>query len=139
LCCSNYPDIDKGYFKLGANQQTVQEGKTSDLMYALSQGPDHRARIFNRCFINVFLFQTANIENNLSTQNSGIIMRGDDNTENMDWYGKIKKIIALDFPNQKEVVIVQCDWYDVPAADKKKSSGYNMDQYGIIDIYTTKF
>jgi hypothetical protein len=66
-------------------------------------------------------------------------VRGYDNTENMDWYGKIKKIIALDFPNQKEVVIFQCDWYDVPAADKKKSRGYNKDQYGIIDIDTTKF
>jgi hypothetical protein len=27
----------------------------------------------------------------------------------------------------------------VPAADKKKSRGYNKDQYGIIDIDTTKF
>jgi hypothetical protein len=94
--CSNYLDIDKGYFKLGTDQQTVQEGKTSNLIYALSQGPDHRARIFNRCFINGFLFRTANIEN-LSTQNSGIIVRGDDNTENMDWYGKIKKLSHMIF------------------------------------------
>jgi hypothetical protein len=74
-----------------------EDGKTSDLIYALSQGPDHRACIFNRCFINGFLFQTANIENNLSTQNSGVVVRGDDNTENMDWYGTIKKLSHLIF------------------------------------------
>ncbi|KAL6637481.1 hypothetical protein ACP70R_025053 [Stipagrostis hirtigluma subsp. patula] len=60
------------------------EGKTSDLMYALSQGPDHRVRVFNRCFINGFLFRTADIEKNLTTQNSGVVVRGDDSTGNID-------------------------------------------------------
>ena len=31
----------------------------------------------------------------------------------------------------------ECDWYDIPAATKNKSKGYNKDQYGIIDIATT--
>jgi hypothetical protein len=38
-------------------------------VYVLSKGPDHRARVFNRCFINGFLFRTTNIEKNLTTQN----------------------------------------------------------------------
>ena len=108
-------------------------------MYALSQEPDHRARVFNRCFINGFLFRTGDIEKNLTTQNSGVVVKGDVSAGNMDWYGVIKKIISLDFPDEKEVVLFECDWYDVPAASKNKGRGYKKDQYGIIDIDTTRF
>ena len=65
-------------------------------------------------------------------------MKGDDSTGNMDWYDVLKKIITLDFPGEKEVILFKCDWYDVPAATKNKSRGYSKDQYGIIDIDTTR-
>nr|TKW39001.1 hypothetical protein SEVIR_1G149400v2 [Setaria viridis] len=41
----------------------------------------------------------------------------------MDWYGVLKKIITLDFPSEKEVILFE---------------GYSKDQYGIIDIDTTR-
>jgi len=65
-------------------------------------------------------------------------VKGDDSTGNMDWYGVLKKIITLDFPGEKEVILFECDWYDVLAATKNKSRGYSKDQYGIIDIDTTR-
>ena len=55
--------------------------------------------------------------------------------------GVIKKIIVHDFANKKEVMLFQCDWFDVPPAPSKiksKSRGYSRDEYGIIDIDTTK-
>jgi hypothetical protein len=110
------------------------EGKTSDGIHALSQGPDDRARVFNRCFINGFLFRTAQIEKNLSTQNSGVVVRGDGSAGDINWYGVVKKIYALDFPTQKEVILFECNWYDVPATSKSKGRGFKRDQYGIIDI-----
>ena len=113
------------------------ERKTSDAMHALSQGPNHRARVFNRCFINGFLFRTAHVEKNLTTQNFGVVVNGDPTTGNIDWYGVVKKIYALDFPTQKEVILFQCDWYDVPAASRSKGRGFNKDQYGIIDMDIT--
>jgi hypothetical protein len=85
------------------------------------------ARVFNRCFINGFLFWTLSIETNLSTQNSGGVVKGDVSTGNMDWYGVVQRIIALDFPNGKEVVLFQCDWYDVPSDPNKKGTGYKND------------
>jgi hypothetical protein len=110
------------------------EGKVTDAIHALAQGPDHRARVFNRCFINGYLFRTAQIEKNLSTQNSGVVVKGDASAGGIDWYGVVKKIYALDFPMQKEVVLFECDWYDVPPASKSKAQGFKRDQYGIIDI-----
>ena len=80
-----------------------------------SYGPDFRDRVFKRCFINGFLFRTASIEKNLTTKNSGVCAKGDSSTGNMTWYGVLQKIITLDFANEKEVVLFQCDWYDVPA------------------------
>jgi hypothetical protein len=66
-------------------------------------------------------------------------VKGDDNTCNMDWYGVIRKIISLEFPSGKEVILFMCDWYDVHASTKNKGRGYKKDQYGIIDIDTTHF
>ena len=73
----------------------------------------------------------------MSTQNSGVIVKGDEKTGNIDYYGVIKKIIVLDFPPGKEVVLFQCDWFDVPAANKTQSKGYKKDRYGIIDLDTS--
>jgi hypothetical protein len=85
------------------------EGKVTDAIHALAQGPDHRARVLYRCFINGYLFRTAQIEKNLSTQNSGVVVKGDASAGGIDWYGVVKKIYALDFPMQKEVVLFECD------------------------------
>ena len=98
-----------------ADQEAKEEGINSDLLYSLAKGPDFRARVFNRCFINCFLFRTASIQKNLTTRNSGVYVKGDSSTGNMAWYGVLKKITTLDFANEKEVVLFQCDWYDVPA------------------------
>jgi hypothetical protein len=109
------------------------------VLYNLSQGPHHLARVFNRCFINGFLFRMLSTETNLSTQNSVVVVKGDVSTGNMDWYGVVQRVIALDFPIGKEVVLFQCDWYDVPSDPNKKGRGYRKDRYGIIDIDTTCF
>lgn len=119
-------------------KQEYDKGKSSELMYNLSQGPDDRVRVFNRCFINGFLFRTVSAERSLITQNCGVLVKGDEGTGNMDWYGVIKKIISLQFAGGKEVMMFKCDWFDVHAATKNKGKGYNKDQYGIIYIDTTR-
>ncbi|KAG2611656.1 hypothetical protein PVAP13_4KG182210 [Panicum virgatum] len=48
----------------------------------------------------------------------------------MIWYGVIRRIISLEFPTQKEVLLFQCDWYDVPAARTSRNRGYSRDKYG---------
>jgi hypothetical protein len=84
----------------------ISKENDSECLCSLAKGPDHRARVFNRYFINGFLFQTASIEKRLTTQNSGVYVKGDVSTGNMAWYGVIKKIITLDFPMEKRSCIV---------------------------------
>jgi hypothetical protein len=129
-------------FVLKSNLQMkhqYEKGEVSEQVFSLAQGPDHRARILNRCHINNWLFRTAGIESSLVTQNSGMLVKGDDTTGDMKWYGVIRKIITLDFPGQKEVILFQYDWYDVLAATTSRGRGYNRVKWGIIDINTTRF
>lgn len=110
-----------------------EQGEVDENLYNLSRGPDHRVRVSNRCVINGFLFRTIDLEKSLVTQNSGVVVMGD----GMEWYGVLKRIITLEFPDEKEVVLFECEWFDVPGANRTKSRGFNKDQYGIIDIDTT--
>jgi hypothetical protein len=57
----------------------------------------------------------------------------------MDWYGVLRKIICLDFHGQKEVMLFQCDWFDVPAASTSKSRGYTKDRFGVIELDISRF
>jgi hypothetical protein len=41
----------------------------------------------------------------LNTQNLGAAVKGADSSTSMEWYGVIKKILTLDFPGEKEVVL----------------------------------
>jgi hypothetical protein len=85
------------------------------------------------------MFRTVDIEKSLVTQNSGMLVKGDSTTGNMYWYGVIKRMISLEFPGQKEVILFQCDWYDVPAATTNRGKGYSKDQFGVTDIDTTRY
>jgi hypothetical protein len=37
------------------------------------------------------------------TQNSGVLVKGE--AKGMNWYGVIKRMISLEFPGQKEVIM----------------------------------
>ena len=63
------------------------KGEIDDMIYYLSLAPHHRARVFKRCFVNGFLFRVSSIENCLTTQNSGVFVKGDASTGNIGWYG----------------------------------------------------
>uniref|UniRef100_A0ACD5ZPG1 Uncharacterized protein n=1 Tax=Avena sativa TaxID=4498 RepID=A0ACD5ZPG1_AVESA len=67
--------------------ELYNDGKVSSLIYALAKGPDHRARVFNRTVLNGYFYRNSYIEKDLSTQNSGVIVKGDDSTGNIDYYG----------------------------------------------------
>jgi hypothetical protein len=122
----------------GKVREQYAKGEVSAEMFALADWTDNRARTLHRCHINNWLFRTFDIEKSLVTQNSGVLVKGDPSTGNMCWYGVIKRMISLEFPGQKEVILFECDWYDVPATSTSRGRGYNKDQFEVIDIDTTR-
>ncbi len=63
----------------------------------LARGPVPRARVYYRYIMNGFLFRTKEAEQTLKTQNSGVVVKGDERISCIDWFGVIQKIIALDY------------------------------------------
>jgi hypothetical protein len=123
----------------GKVREQYAKGDVNAEMFALAEWTDNQARILHRCHINNWQFRTVDIEKNLVTQNSGVLVKGDPaSTGNMCWYGVIKRMILLEFPRQKEVILFECDWYDVPAASTSRGRGYSKDQFRVIDIDATQ-
>lgn len=114
-----------------------REGKADPMIYSLSRGPETNiATVKNRCSINGFYFRASHVEKNLTTQNSGVVVRSQDG---MEWFGQIKRIYILDFHERQEVTLFECDWYDVPnKPGTNRSKGYSKDKFGIIDIDTSQ-
>src|SRR6266480_5242782 len=108
--------------------QLHKDGKVSKQLYALAKGPDQLARVYNRTVLNGYYLRNAYIEQELSTQNSGVVVNVKEGNGSTDYYGVIKKIIFLDFPPDKEVVLLKCDWFDVPTSNRNQSKGYKKDR-----------
>jgi hypothetical protein len=48
-------------------------------------------------------------------------------------------MISLEFTGQKEVILFQCDWFDVPLdTSTNRGKGYSKDKFVVIDIDTTR-
>ncbi|GMY26981.1 Transposase-associated domain [Fagus crenata] len=97
-----------------SNLYNSQDEQVNDQILWLARGPDPRAQVYTKYCINGFLFRTKKAEKTLKTQNSGVVVKGDERTGYIDWFGVIKKIIALDYLGSKQIVLFKCDWFEVP-------------------------
>jgi len=64
----------------------------------------------------------------LKSQNNGFLVRGDENTGNLDYFGVLTYIIELGYSGGNNVVLFRCDWWDVYS----KGRGYKEDKYEFI-------
>ncbi|KAK7388495.1 hypothetical protein VNO78_23311 [Psophocarpus tetragonolobus] len=69
----------------------------------------------------------------LKSQNSGVLVRGDENAGNLDYFGVLIDIIELSYLGKDNVILFKCDWWDV--CFKK---GYKEDKYGFILINSNR-
>ncbi|CAN1832649.1 hypothetical protein LINPERHAP1_LOCUS33550, partial [Linum perenne] len=81
-------------------------------------------------------FHTKDHEKKRKTQNSGVIVTGDDgvDVEAIDYYGVLREAIELQFLGGRRVVLFRCDWCDV--YDNVK--GMKVDEYGLVCVNLKK-
>ncbi|XP_042958038.1 uncharacterized protein LOC122293546 [Carya illinoinensis] len=96
-------------------------------LYALACGPDRWVASYDACIINGKRFHTKGRELRRRTQNSGVLVTGDEDTNNADFYGCLKNIIELRYMEWRQVYLFECDWFDV--GDKKR--GVRVDDHMI--------
>ncbi|KAF5465237.1 hypothetical protein F2P56_015262 [Juglans regia] len=85
---------------------------TADL-YALVCGPEPKVASYAACIINGKRFHTKQRELQRHTQNSGVLVTGDESTNNVDFYGVINDIVELRYMGWHRVYLFMCDWFDV--------------------------
>ena len=66
-----------------------------------------------------------------------MVIKGDERTRYIDWFGVIKKIITLYYLGNKEIVLLKCDWFEVLPQGRNKCRGYRKDEYGFINVDVT--
>ncbi|KAF5472329.1 hypothetical protein F2P56_009055 [Juglans regia] len=114
-------------------KQRIQEHRTSHTLdvsadlYALACGPDRWVATYAACIINGKRFHTKQRELRRRTQNSGVVVTGDEATNNLDFYGVINNIVELRYMDWRRVYLFECDWFDV--GDRKR--GVRVDDHMI--------
>ena len=92
---------------------------------SLAFGPDQRVLVHTACNVNGARFRTLASEENLRTQNSGVMnIASFGDQEETEYYGVVKEILELRYLSTKErqrsVFLFRCDWYDLASGKKTK-------------------
>ncbi|XP_042971135.1 uncharacterized protein LOC122303420 [Carya illinoinensis] len=85
----------------------------TDDLYALACGPERWVASYTACIIHGKRFHTKQRKLRRRTQNSGVLVTGDENTNNVDFYGVINEIVELHYMGWRRVYLFMCDWFDV--------------------------
>jgi len=107
----------------------VNGEQINEELYALASQPDLRLRIFSGCIVDGVRYHTVDRESSRRTQNSGVMVEGSHNGEDIDFYGQLKEVIELqynsDTNSQRTVVLFKCDWFDTCSKKSRmKNDGY---------------
>lgn len=96
----------------------------------MAGGPDNQIFSHNGWCINGFRFRTIQSENHLKTQNSGIVVQGDEEVENTQYHGQLTHIIVLQYLGRRYITLFKCEWFEVSSQNR----GYREDRYGFISL-----
>jgi hypothetical protein len=96
----------------------------SKQLYDLACGPDYLVRSYKGCIVNGVRFHTTECEQTRTTQNSGIVVRGEHGTSNIEFYGVLRNILELRYPGPNHVYLFECDWWNTGIR-----TGMQTDQY----------
>ncbi|XP_062160449.1 uncharacterized protein LOC133867700 [Alnus glutinosa] len=99
-------------------------GMFSKQLYDLACEADHLVRSNRDCIVNGVRFHTKKCEQTRITQNSGIVVRGEHGTSNIEFYGVLRNILELRYPGPNHVYLFECDWWNTGSR-----TGMQMDQY----------
>lgn len=106
--------------------QGGEDESISKSLLNLAQGADRRVYRYTGYLLNGWRFNTKERDKQLKSQNSGVFVRGDENTGNKEYFGVLTDIIQLDYPGGNSVILFECDWWDVD----RKGKGIKEDRYG---------
>lgn len=81
-------------------------------LWSLANGPSSIIDLYSGCICNGVRFHTRDRENRRTSQNSGVLVQGEEKGKNENYYGYLSKIWELRYANGGTVVLFQCEWYN---------------------------
>ncbi|KAK9105025.1 hypothetical protein Scep_021869 [Stephania cephalantha] len=117
-----FPKWFEEHIKLLRHQKATE---ASDDLYSLACGPDPRIKRYTGCVINGIRFHTKEREKCLRTQNSGVVVPGIHQSNEVHFYGVLKDIIEVSYCLGNRVLLFKCDWWDVG----NSKTGIRKDKY----------
>ena len=90
----------------------------SVILISLACGPDRHARKYTRCIIDGIRFHTKECELHLRSQNSGVIVEGMHEEEEIDFCVPTD-VIQLDYIKDCQVVMFRCNWFDLDSRRRR--------------------
>ncbi|KAF7128108.1 hypothetical protein RHSIM_Rhsim11G0023200 [Rhododendron simsii] len=101
------------WFKKRMNDlRTEGSQEATDELWSLANGPGSIIDFYSGCICNGVRFHTRDRESRRKSQNSGIVVEGEERGKNMNYYGYLNKIWELRYANGGRVVLFQCEWYN---------------------------
>lgn len=96
----------------------------------LACGPDKVVLSWSGYVINGFKFHTKSREARLKTQNSGVVVNGDNGADRLNYYGVLIDVVELQYLGGNRVVLFKCDWRDIHSPGR----GIERDRHGFVSV-----
>lgn len=106
-----------------------KDGKMDENLYNLVCSPSRVVRRYAGYIVNGFRFHTIDRCEKRKTQNSGVMVRGDDNSDK-EYYGILKDVFEMCYHGGNCVFVFKCSWFDVEHLGR----GYKVDDHGSISV-----
>lgn len=95
-------------------------------LLSLSRGPLKNITCFTGYDMNGFRYRTERRDSRRCTQNSGVMVLGDD----VEYYGVLTEILEIQYLGGRRVPLFRCNWVDVFNKDR----GIRIDKYGLTSV-----
>ncbi|KAM6575504.1 hypothetical protein CsatA_023831 [Cannabis sativa] len=110
------------WFKTQINELRLSnQGAVSDELYAIANPANTAIYFYPGCIVNGIKFLVKERDDNRKTQNSGVMVPGEDG---QNFYGTLEKIMEFTYLKDCSVLLFFCKWFD--------TNGSRMDSDGVI-------
>ncbi|KAI9120006.1 hypothetical protein K1719_008975 [Acacia pycnantha] len=111
--CKGFPD----WFRSRVGVLSKQ-GHVSPDLRSLSIGPSKVVNRYSLFIGNGFRFHTKDRAIGKKTQNNGVMVKGDDQNADKEYYGVLDHIYELSYMGNRKIYLFKCHWWDVAHYDK---------------------
>ena len=115
------------WFRQGATSFYYQEPRlASEEIFSLAHGSDRRTVQYTGCIVNNIHYLVAQVDQNRTTQNNGVMTPGSPNGEPCNLYGRLINVIKVQFIRGYKVILFKCQWYNTDTRGKRFIWDYHL-------------